>query len=86
MPITIHDLAIHRGMTSTSDSPDRFTGGDYANVGLPIMGGCQGCGATIAAYNSYPTTSGYLSCHDCVGDTGYETAEAANADIFPEDA
>jgi hypothetical protein len=51
-------------------------GADYEQAGLPMMGGCEHCGASIAAYNAYPSTSGYLRCADCIGDDGYPTADA----------
>lgn len=85
MSITVHDLAVHRGLTSTTDEPDRFSGADYIKVGLPIMGGCEGCGATIAAYNAYPSKTGFLRCADCVDPYGYDTVEEANRDIFDEE-
>ena len=42
-------------------------------LGVDILGGCQGCHATIAAYNAYPSTSGYWRCADCIGNDGYAT-------------
>ena len=39
------------------------------------MGGCEGCHATLAAYNAYPSTSGYWRCADCIGQTGFATVE-----------
>ena len=79
-PITIHELAIFRGMRD--DGTGQFSGGDYADVGLAIMGGCERCGATLAAYNAHPTRTGFWRCGDCVGPHGYATAAEANADIF----
>lgn len=75
-PVTILAIAAHRlGRTPV-------TGGDFEEAGLAIMGGCAGCGATLAAYNAYPSTDGYWHCSDCIGDTGYPDAAAAVAAIF----
>jgi hypothetical protein len=82
MAITILDLAEHRG--AKPEESGAFTGGEIHRVGLPMMGGCQGCGATIAAYNAYPSKTGYLRCKDCVGELGYATCEEADAAIFGE--
>ena len=81
-PITIHQLAVHRGLKT---QPDRsYSGADIGAVGLALLGGCAGCGATIAAYNAHPSKSGVWLCGDCVGDHGYATVEAANSAIFGE--
>lgn len=75
--ITIQDLATYRL------GRNAITGGDFERAGLPIMGGCEICHATIAAYNACPSTSGYLRCAaDCIGDDGYESVFAANGAIF----
>ena len=84
MAITVLELAVFRG---AKESPDGgMSGGEIERVGLPFMGGCQACGACIAAYNASPTKTGYLMCtHGCVGDVGYETCEEANLALFPEE-
>jgi hypothetical protein len=64
MPISILDAAKSKGSENDPEA-----------VGLPMFAGCQHCGASLAYYNSYPTKSGYISCRDCVGDTGFETVE-----------
>lgn len=81
MPITILQLAEHRG--AKADERGAINGEEFHRVGLAIMGGCQ-CTATIAAYNAYPSKSGYWRCEDCIeqaGD-GYDTVQEANAAIF----
>lgn len=76
-PITVLDLATHRL------GRDATTGGDFEEAGLPIMGGCCICGATVGAYNACPSKSGYLKCRNgCIGDDGWETVQEANKDIF----
>jgi hypothetical protein len=77
MSITISDLAKYR-----RGGKDATTGEDFYGVGLDIMGGCQVCHATLAAYNGYPTKSGYWRCKDCLADVGYENAYIASEDIF----
>jgi hypothetical protein len=68
MPITILDY-----VKSVVGDKDLYTAEDCLTSGVDILGGCQGCHATIAAYNAYPSTSGYWRCADCIGDTGYAT-------------
>lgn len=63
---------------------EAVTGGDFAEAGLAIMGGCKQCAASIACYNAYPAQDGYWRCGDCIGDYGYESVEAALMGIFPE--
>lgn len=77
--ITIVELARFR-----AKGAEVRTGEDFANVGLAIMGGCESCGASIACYNAYPSRSGYWRCEGCVGDSGYETVEEADAALFGE--
>ena len=68
MPITILDYV----KTVVGDK-DLYTAEDCLASGVDILGGCQGCQATIAAYNAYPATSGYWRCADCIGEDGYAT-------------
>jgi hypothetical protein len=68
MPITILDY-----VTSVVGDKDIYTAEDCLASGVDILGGCQGCHATIAAYNAYPSTSGYWRCAGCIGDTGFAT-------------
>ncbi len=72
---TILDIAIARGVKK--DDNGSINGGEFNRVGLPFMGGCQNCGATIAAYNSYPGTNGLLVGGCCVEMVEvFETVEA----------
>ena len=68
MPITILDY-----VKSVVGDKDLYTAEDCLASGVDILGGCQGCHATIAAYNAYPSTSGYWRCADCIGNDGYAT-------------
>ena len=68
MPITILDY-----VKSVVGDKDFYTAEDCLASGVDILGGCQGCQATIACYNAYPSTSGYWRCADCIGRTGYAT-------------
>jgi hypothetical protein len=81
-PVTVLDLARYRlGRATNDDGP--MTGADFLRAQLPIMGGCQVCHATVAAYNACPTRTGYLRCADgCVDAMGFTTVEEADADLF----
>jgi hypothetical protein len=68
MPITILDY-----VKSVVGDKDLYTAEDCLASGVDILGGCQGCAATIAAYNAYPSTSGYWRCADCIGQDGFAT-------------
>jgi hypothetical protein len=60
--------------------------GDFIDVGLPFMGGCESCGSSCAAYNMCPTKNGNCACLDCVhAGNGFETVEEANRFCFPEE-
>ena len=72
---TILDIAIARG--AKEDDNGGINGAEFERVGLPLMGGCQVCNATIAAYNSYPGTNGFLVGSCCVeGIEVFETVDA----------
>lgn len=82
--ITVLDLAIYRGLKENENGS--YTLGDIEETGLPGMGGCGRCGATVAAYNACPSTRGFIMCADgCIGDDGFETVEEANFELFPEE-
>ena len=81
-PVTIFDVAVHKSKTldRTPGLPSALialepekglTGEDFDYFGLPMIGGCQGCGAVIAAYNAHPSQTGFLLCRDCVGTRGF---------------
>src|ERR1700751_947596 len=68
MPITILDY-----VKSVVGDKDFYTAEDCLASGVDILRGCQGCQATIAIYNAYPSTSGYWRCAECIGGTGFAT-------------
>jgi hypothetical protein len=70
MPITILDY-----VKSQIGEKDSYPAHDFYSVGVDITGGCEICGATLAAYNAYPSTSGYWRCADCIGTDGFTTVE-----------
>jgi len=84
MPITILDY-----VKSVVGDKDLYTAEDCLASGVDILGGCQGCGAIIACYNAYPSTTGYWRCADCIGQDGFATVadftahEAAISGICP---
>ncbi len=82
--ITILDIAKQRGVQSDSDGS--IPASEFAKVGLPFMGGCQHCHATIACYNAVPLKNGYLSREACAEGASdewvYTSAQEAEMDIF----
>jgi hypothetical protein len=70
MPVTIMAY-----VKSKVGEKDTYTAEDCLACGVDILGGCEGCHATIACYNAYPSKSGYWRCADCIGDTGFNTVE-----------
>ena len=79
MAITVYDLAKHLL------DRDPISGDDFEQVGLPMMGGCQTCGASIAAYNASPSRTGYLQCASgCIEGLGFDTVQEAAAFIWPD--
>jgi len=75
--ITILDVAKHRGVKEVDGV---INGREFHRVGLQFLGGCERCGATLAAYNAYPDKSGYWRCADCLSNP-YETVEEFEADV-----
>ncbi len=83
-PVTIMDLAKFRGVKESETGG--ITMGAFYDVGLDMMGGCQRCGACIAAYNACPSKTGYWMCASgCIGSEGFDTVEEANLALFPEE-
>lgn len=76
MPITIIDYV----KSVVGDKP-AYHGGDFAGNGVAMTGGCEICYATLAAYNAYPSKSGYWRCADHIGDTGYATVAEFTATL-----
>jgi len=73
--ITILDYAIWANPelgTKTSISAQ-----DLYDLNLPFFGGCCDCEASIAAFNAYPCTNGYLRCKECTisSGEGYSSVE-----------
>jgi ribosomal protein L37AE/L43A len=70
MPITILDY-----VKSKAGEKDSYSGEDFLSHGVEMLGGCEICQATIAAYNAYPSKSGFWRCADCIGDSGFITID-----------
>ncbi len=70
MAITILDYVVEK---LGDDYPEDgcIDAGQFYALGFDIMGGCEVCGATLGAYNAYPTRSGYWRCAEDLGETGY---------------
>lgn len=78
MTVTLFELAAHR----LGREPE--TGADFIEAKLPIYGGCENCGATVAAYNACPSKTGFIRCTQCIGGLGWPTPEEANHAVFSE--
>lgn len=79
-PVTILALAEFRL------GREAITGQDFADANLAILGGCQRCGASLAAYNACPSKTGYWLCASgCIDDLGWHDVAEANQAIFGED-
>ena len=78
-PITFLDLARYRGLRT--DEHGGASAAAFEEVGLAIFGGCKLCGASLAAYNGYPSKSGWWKCEDCIGDDGWTDVAVADIDL-----
>ncbi len=79
-PLTILDLAY---FIENIPEGDGVGGEVFDRLGLPIIGGCQACGATVAAYNACPSTTGYLRCREgCISDLGWVNYQEALEALF----
>ena len=70
-PITIMQVFEHR----TGKNSGSYTLGEFDDAGLPMFGGCQVCQESLAAYNAYPSKTGFLRCRACVGDKGFKSVQ-----------
>ena len=77
MPITILDY-----VRSRVGEKRAYSTGDFYSNGVDMLGGCEICHAQIACYNAYPSKSGHWRCADCIGDTGFTTAEEFKTATF----
>ena len=78
--ITIHDAVLAEG--APPDDSGGYLGDQYTARGYALLAGCEVCGATLAPYNAYPSTSGYIRCGECLGTNGYPTV-ALFHDTYP---
>lgn len=80
--ITVFDVAIAWG--ARADEDGGVSGAEFARLGLPLVGGCEACGATIAAYNACPSRTGFLRCAaSCIDGLGFATV--AEFEAFDRD-
>lgn len=71
--ITILEVYESRRRASGQESGYSYTGEDFEREGLSLLGGCGGCGESLAAYNGYPTQHGCWGCAGCAEGQGFET-------------
>jgi hypothetical protein len=86
--ITILDIARARG--AKEDARGAINAEQIEALGLPFMGGCQVCGATLGCYNACPGRNGFLIGKCCADaeDTyatvdEYDSAQLARAATSP---
>jgi len=86
--ITILDIT--RRLLNKSEN-DTISMADTSKCGLPFMGGCYGCGATIHAGNMCPTRNDFVCCKQCMTDaegnpdanSGFKTVGQAIEFMWP---
>lgn len=78
--ITILDYAIWANPELGTKSS--ISAQDLYDLNLPFFGGCCDCEASIAAFNAYPCTNGYLRCKECTisSGEGYSSAKDFHED------
>ena len=68
-PITLLDV-----VRAKVGDKQGYTGADCDEAGVPLMGGCEVCNASIAVYNACPSKTGYIRCQSgCIGDLGFSS-------------
>jgi len=77
--ITILDIAIAKG--AQKDDAGRLGGGEFERLGLPMISGCQRCGATVGPWGACPSRTGFIQCCDCITDD-LAFATVADFDAF----
>jgi hypothetical protein len=76
--VSAYELASYR----LGRDVDALTGWHFERLQIAMLGGCGTCGASIAAYNAYPSKHGSWRCADCIGDDGWQLVHRAHMDIF----
>jgi hypothetical protein len=72
--VTILDVAVARGAVTSENGG--ISGAEFERLGLPFLGGCEVCNATVAAYNACPSKTGFLRCaNGCIRNAGFITVE-----------
>lgn len=56
-PITLFEYVAH-----IVGQKDSYTLADHNEAGVPMIGGCVDCHATVGSYNACPTKRGFLAC------------------------
>jgi len=81
-PVTLLELGYYR-LGIPEEQQGSLTGADFERAGLPIFGGCEVCGASVAAYNACPSKTGNIRCvHGCIDDLGWYDLDEANRALF----
>lgn len=75
-PVTILDCAIAAGAKPSPTYGNSYTAEELSRFGFAMLGGCAGCGESLAAYNAHPSRGGLWACKQCIGDGGFESTAA----------
>lgn len=73
--LSVFDVAVAKGGRLINGT---MNGAEFDRLGLPMLSGCQNCGAMCGPGNAYPTKTGFIQCGDCeeMSDLGFSTIEA----------
>ena len=65
-PMTVLDVLEAKRAKAGLTVQSSYSARDFADMSLSMLGGCQGCAATLGAYNAYPDMSGFWRCKACL--------------------
>lgn len=71
--MTILEIAIAKGAKRNEDGSLGM--GEFDALDLPFFAGCEHCEASLGPAQSFPSTSGYIRCKQCITTTGFTTVE-----------
>lgn len=85
MAITILDVLIARMDAAGETAVDGYSGKNFEDHNLVMMGGCYSCHASLAAYNAYPDKiQKHWACKDCLQE-GYESVADFEAEYSADE-
>lgn len=79
-PLTVFEIFEDRWARAGKLLRDEYSALDFEDQGLAMLGGCHGCGESLAAYNAFPDrVMGLWACRGCLKE-GYFTVAAFEAE------